>query len=790
MNAPVADRDSRSHVSLNGTWQLTFGRQASSADSLPEPKAPPGFATIPATVPGNVELDLIAAGRLPANLDYADNIYLLRAYEAHQWWYRHTFTAPTGPGRPVLVFDGIDTLATIWLNGQRLGTAANMLIPHEFALDGLLREGENTLTVAINSAVLRGRELPVDPGTHAHENNWESIRIRKAPSMYGWDIMPRVVSAGLWKDVRIEYRPEIRFDDVYLATLSVDPAKRSARLLVHWSFTEPADAFMPSRDLRLRVFDRATGQLAHESHTVVLATKGQIHETIADIDLWYPKGYGRPTLYDVELALVEEGRVVADWRSAFGFRTIALRNSEVVTPDGDGEFQFVVNGVDIFCKGSNWVPLDALHSRDDARLDDTLALLGDLNCNMIRCWGGNVYEGQRFFDFCDREGVMVWQDFSLACAIYPQTDAFHAEMRAEAEAIVPLLRNHPSLAIWAGNNEIDQFYPWAKPGVDPNVDDMISRRVLPDACRRLDPLRLYLPSSPYYSSKLWATGNVRAAAEDHLWGPRDDFKGRFYTGSTARFASEIGYHGCPARSSLERMMRPEQLWPWQGSEDWLTHAVRPQPESTRYNYRIPLMAGQIGVLFGDVPSELDDFVLASQLSQAEALKFFIEKFRIEKGRRSGILWWNIKDGWPQISDAIVDYYGSRKLAYHIVRRLQADVLVMASEPSGGRHRLVAVNDTAKDVAIDLEVSVAGTSAFAARGRLVPANGRVDLGEIDERGEFTVFDIAWSGEHATGSNHYLGGPRPFDLKALIALYRRILGDQPVDEQIASLGAAKR
>ena len=233
MHALVGERESRAHISLNGTWQLSFGRQQSRADSLAEPKIPAGFATIPATVPGNVELDLIAANMLPHDLDYADNIYLLRAYEAHQWWYARTFAAPAGPGRPVLVFDGIDTLATVWLNGQRLGSAANMLIPHEFALDGRLREGENTLVVAIDSAVLTGRSLPAEPSTYAHENNWESLHVRKAPSMYGWDIMPRAVSAGLWKDVRIEYRPPIRFDEVYLATLSVDPARRSARLLAH-----------------------------------------------------------------------------------------------------------------------------------------------------------------------------------------------------------------------------------------------------------------------------------------------------------------------------------------------------------------------------------------------------------------------------------------------------------------------------------------------------------------------------------------------------------------------------
>lgn len=236
-------------------------------------------------------------------------------------------------------------------------------------------------------------------------------------------------------------------------------------------------------------------------------------------------------------------------------------------------------------------------------------------------------------------------------------------------------------------------------------------------------------------------------------------------------------------------MRPEQLWPWQGSEDWLTHAVRPQPETTRYNYRIPLMAGQIGVLFDGVPTELDDFVLASQISQAEALKFFIEMFRIEKGRRSGILWWNIRDGWPQISDAIVDYYGTRKLAYHVARRLQQDVLVMVGEADGGRHRLVAVNETARDVGIRARVGNAGVTLHESQ-RVVPANGRIVLGEIEESREFAVFDLAWSGEGVTGTNHYLAGPRPFDLKRLVALYRDMLGDQIVDEQTRSIGATAR
>lgn len=772
-------------ISLDGEWRLSFGRQTAPAGTLSAPAIPAGFETIPATVPGNVELDLIRAQRLPSDLDYGDNIYLLREFEPYQWWFSRSFVIDGDiPTLPVLVLNGVDTIATIWINGIRVGSAANMLVSHEFVLTGILKQGRNEIVIAVDSAVLESRKHRVEPGSYAHESNWDSLHVRKAAHGYGWDIMPRVVSAGLWKSVTIEFRPETRFADVYLATLGVNAAESSAQLLAFWTISEPPGTFVAVRNVRLRVVEPSSGRIVHEKHLASLGPRGEFRETISDIELWYPRGYGPAALYEVQLALMEDGTEVAAWRSAFGFRTVALRNSEIVDAKGAGEFQFVVNGVDIFIKGSNWVPLDALHSRDAERLDATLALMADLNCNMIRCWGGNVYEGQSFFDFCDREGVMVWQDFALACALYPQTPEFHAQIRQEAEAIVPLLRNHPSLVLWAGNNEIDQFYPWAKPVWGPNVDDEISRQVLPSVCRRLDPQRLYLPSSPYYSAKLWALGDPNAAAEDHLWGPRDNFKGPFYLDAKAKFASEIGYHGCPARSSLERMMRPDQLWPWQGSEDWLTHAVRPAPETEIFNYRIPLMATQIEVLFGSVPTELNDYILASQLSQAEALKFFIEMFRLEKGDRSGILWWNIKDGWPQISDAIVDYYGTRKLAYHIVRRLQSDVMIMVGEAKDGRHALIAVNDTAVPALLDLEIRRDGVIVETHNGLVIPANGRSEVGALEASRSFSVFELAWHGPSASGKNHYLAGPRPFDPNRLVQLYRRMLGDGPIDEQIAS------
>ena len=214
----------------------------------------------------------------------------------------------------------------------------------------------------------------------------------------------------------------------------------------------------------------------------------------------------------------------------------------------------------ILVKGSNWVPADAFHSRDAGRYEKILALFVDLECNMLRSWGGNVYEDDAFFEICDRNGIMVWQDFAMACAIYPQTPEFLEVMRQEAISVVRKLRNHPSLALWSGDNEVDVSYYFN--GLDP-AHNKITREVLPQVVFQCDPYRPYLPSSPYMSPEVIATGLTKLMPEDHLWGPRDYFKSSFYTEHTAHFVSEIGYHGCPGLSSIKRFVDEQHVWPWQ-----------------------------------------------------------------------------------------------------------------------------------------------------------------------------------------------------------------------------------
>jgi beta-mannosidase len=415
------------------------------------------------------------------------------------------------------------------------------------------------------------------------------------------------------------------------------------------------------------------------------------------------------------------------------------------------------------------VPLDAFHSRDAQRVTQAMALTDDLGCNMIRCWGGNVYESDPFFDLCDEKGILVWQDFAFACCRYPQEEAFLARVRAEAEAVVKRLRNHPALAIWCGDNEIDMAYLSEKISPEQN---RLTREVIPQVLQRLDPFRGYVPSSPYAPPAVAEHPDpFRATPEQHLWGPRGYFKSPFYIQHSAHFIGEIGYHGCPDASSIRRFISPHAVWPWQDNAEWQVHAVYHWAHTAIDRDRIKLMANQVRELFGQIPEDLETFVLASQITQAEAKKFFIESTRARKWGTSGLLWWNVLDGWPQFSDAVVDYYFQKKLAYHYIWRSQRPVMVMLGEPGSGKYLpVIACNDTRQPTEVRYRVWDAESGDTAAEGSiLLPANqtwqaARIRTHASDQR----LFLIEWEQtQDPDGAirygNHYLAGTPPFSLE---------------------------
>ncbi|MBR4168023.1 MAG: glycoside hydrolase family 2 [Bacteroidales bacterium] len=754
-------------ISLNGKWDLEFWEQE--GDPVTDPAAIAGLKTtrLSATVPGNVELDLLAAGMIE-NPEIGNNIYKLRPYEFCQWMYSRHFTAPSlvDGQRLILDFEGIDCIADIWLNGEKIGSADDALIAHRFDVTGKAKAGDNLLQVVLRSAVLEAQKELV--GTYSFRHYTESVWIRKPRHCYGWDIMPRLVSAGLWRDVSLIVQDPVSISDVHWVTVDTDPATGNVSAFVDVQVKYPASKI---DKVKLHVKLEKDGSTAYEMERILPTFAWRTEFKLDKAELWWPKGYGDPALYDGTVSIVDEdGTVLASDTRKVGFRTVRLDRSEMIK-DGEGEFSFFINGERIFVRGTNWVPLDGFHSRDARWVDSTLDMVVDLNCNMIRCWGGNVYEDTPFYDRCDREGIMVWQDFSMAGVIYPQDDRFVSKLRNEIKQVVIKFRGHPSLAIWSGNNENDNSLLWTLPTfhIDPNRD-VISRKMIPEVLYEFDPTRPYLPSSPYFSEEAFQNGCQRSdLPQDHLWGPRGYYKDPFYKDAQAIFVSEIGYHGAPNKESVEKMFTKDCRYPWtrdgDWNEEWMTKSVRPLPFFVEFEGRNDLMTKQINLLFGFRPKTLEDFIAASQSTQAEAMKYFVEKFRGERFRRTGIIWWNVRDGWPIVSDAIVDYYNSKKLAYSYLWNAQRTVCVLINDEEEGVLPLRAVNDSFVPAEGKVKVTDVESGKVIYNGKFsVGSNDRSLVAGLPVPHGQGVLLIEYETGGQKFRNHYLYGAPPFDFRS--------------------------
>jgi len=753
-------------IDLTGDWQFAWTEEAPPQATDAQALAAAGLPLRPCRVPGNLELDLQATGLIGdpfVGMNMARIRYLERA---HVWYVRRFCLDERPEGRGELLFEGLDCCADIYLNGRLVGSGDNMLIPQVHDVDEALAR-ENELLVHIRPPVQEARRYDYPPNVAAGRCNYDGLYIRKAPHMYGWDIMPRAVSAGIWRPVTLRFRPQEHLESAYLQTQAISPDGDWADLALHYrAHLQPqaSDAYA----LRLRA---TCGDSSFELVEPLLFEAGTGRLRVPAPRLWWPRNRGSQSLYACVVALEKNGAVIDTLKFRTGIRTVRLERTSVTDEEGDGEFCFWVNGERVFAMGSNWVPLDAYHSRDRERIPMALAMADDLGCNMLRCWGGNVYEDDLFYDTCDEMGILIWQDFAMACAAYPQDAAFRQRLAQEAQAVVRRLRHHPCIALWAGDNECDQAYTWAGRPLDPN-DNVLTRQVLPDVLRAEDATRPYLPSSPYVDSVAHARGH-RYLPENHLWGPRDYFKSRYYTESLCHFASEIGYHGCPGPSSMRRFLSPDKVWPYQDNEEWLLHATSPVPGVNIYDGRVELMANQVRELFGQVPDDLNTFVAASQISQAEAFKFHIELFRTSKWRRTGILWWNLLDGWPQFSDAIVDYYGTQKLAYSFIKRAQQPLLVALREPLSWQQELVACNDTRQPLAVRYELRDVETGEVLLAGEAIAKSDAVTvLGTIPySQGAHRFYALSWRSEQGAGRSHYLAGNPPFDLSQYLGWLER-------------------
>ena len=696
---------------------------------------------VPARVPGDWPLDLVRAGLLPDPY-FGDNFLRLTEYESHHVFYYTTFSWTGSIEDVFLRFDGIDTIADIYLNGKKIGHAENMFIEHEFFADGL-REGENELIVQLLPVCVEAKKHDL-AGAVAFKYNDPSLVFRKAAHSFGWDICPRIVGGGLWKGVSAVQKRKNRINSVFLSVAELSDG--AAKLKLSYD-TEIGDD-LPS-GYSIKIEGKCDESVFFEEKELK-SLRGECGFTVANPKLWWVRGYGKPNLYDVRATLTHNGEIADEYAFRYGIRTAELIRDEITTKEKPGRFLFRINNKDIYIMGTNWVPCDAFHSRDRERMPAILDLALDCGCNALRVWGGGVYESDDFYDLCDEKGVFVWQDFMMACAVYPQTDRMKDQLREEAISVVRRLRNHPSLCVWAGDNECDLAYSWF--GRRNPEENLLTRKVLPEVLEKEDGSRPYLPSSPHISGEAAKKG--MKTPEQHLWGPRKYFKGKFYRNHTAIFASEMGYHGCNSVGSIEKFIPKEYLWPYKNNKMWLYHASSPELKNSPYTYRIGLMARQIRCFFGETPRSLNSFSAMSQIVQAEAVKYFVESFRCRKGRRTGLIWWNIMDCWPQFSDAVVDYYFDKKPAYYYIRNSQQPLCLMMDK-TGSRAELFAVSDLNENTETRYTVSVNGKIIARGKGTAI-AGQSVSFGSFNGRGR-KFFVIRWeTADGKTGRNHFLCG----------------------------------
>lgn len=765
-------------ISLDGKWQVNY----ISADEISKETEFPhtlqelecyGENTIVGEVPGNFELALEKAGVVP-EIFKDQNVLLLQKYEGYHVFYSRSFEYTSKEGfEPQLLFEGLDTICEIWLNGKLAGRTENMSIPHTICPDNL-REGRNEIVLHFFPVVLEANKYESKAGHFCLPYLYAALHVRKAPHMYGWDIAPRIVSCGPYRPVSLLYRPKEYIKQAYIVTKAVDKSQRHADMFFFYE-TSVTGADLSRYTLSL---DGVCEESSFHADTRLWSAGGDIGFHMWDAKFWEPKGKGKPYLYDVTVTLKKDGIVLDRYCFRSGIRTVELIRTSFSDAELSGEFYFKVNGEKVFIMGTDFVPIDAFHSRDRERLPKVCELLEDVGCNAIRLWGGNIYEDDYLYDYCDEHGILIWQDFMLACSLYPQDEEMCQMLREEVKVVVRRLRNHAGIMMWAGDNENDTSAWGRRRNPDEN---RLTRKVIPEVLSEEDPFHIYLPSSPYmdqpYREKMhpfdFCYPEMERYTEQHLWGPRDYFRGDYYSKNIANFASEIGYHGCPSPESVGKFLSEDKRWPWQNNMDWIVHAASPENTGKGlWDYRIQLMADQIQTLFGKIPDSLEDFSLASQISQAEAMKFFLEIFRLGKERRGGIIWWNLIDCWPQFSDAVVDYYFDKKLAYDYIKNCQKPILLSFSEPEQGEVALKAINDTGKDLLIQYQVVDFETKEILAEGTEKVGEKVETLTTLPYQAEEKHFYVmTWKTEEESGINHYLCGDPTYDLE----IYRRFLAE---------------
>lgn len=685
----------RKTLSLDGEWRLQwfeFGR--------PEGQFAKDYDDswwFEARVPGEVHEVLLERGLIQDPF-YADNCDKREWVECVDWWYRKRFFLPEGfKGRKVeLVFEGLDTFATVWLNGVRVAESEDMFLPLRVDVTDKLEYGAwNTIAVRLGAPwyeTLR-RAGGFSERTIVWNGSYARVYARKAQYQYGWDWAAKLLTVGIWRGVRLEAYDKAVLRDVFVWTRQVGSGWAELEV---WVEVESLGDFQAEL-----LFEAVCGD-SRISHPASLKLSRGLNEhrfrvRVDNPKLWWPVGYGAQNLYDARVELRMGGEAEDERKFRFGVRTVELVTESSEAPNGRVLY-FKVNGVPVFCKGANWIPADLLISRlSRERYAELLKLAVEGNHNMLRVWGGGLVEYDDFYDLCDELGIMLWHDFQFACGHYPEGDAFLELVEKELEATVRRLRNHPSIVLWCGNNEDEALELASGYGVYRHRKDF---EVAPRVVKKLDPSRPYRPSSPWGDNGPTdsATGDAHNWSVWHGMAPIES-----YLQDESRFLSEFGMQAAPHVNTLRRFLPPDKLWPI--NDLWT------------YHYHVPDKLLPYLKDFGE-PRWLFSYIFLTQLVQAEALRMAIEHCRRRKFVCGGALYWSFNAPWPNACWETVDYYGRPKIGYYAAKRAMAPVIVSPLK-RGEEVEVWIVNDELRAVKGTLTVSVVDVAG----GRVVSEERR-------------------------------------------------------------------
>lgn len=616
-----------------------------------------------AIVPGTVYTDLLRNGNME-NPYWKDNEDAICSLMEKDYEYQCTFQGEETSelSSVFLRFEGLDTVADIYLNNVHLGNAESMHRIWEYSVKDILLSGENTLKVVFHSPLKFIAEAYKKYGNIGNDDTYEGfMHLRKAHYMFGWDWGAHLPDAGIFRPVFLCSVSHGRIDSVYIRQQH-EENKCTLKFKGDCIRETPGE-------YQWRVLVTAPDGQKYET---ALSAEGEGQLVIEDPELWWPNGLGDQPLYQVEAQLLYEGNVEDTWKKRIGLRTMTMQRKK----DQYGEsFAHEVNGKAFFAMGADYIPEEHLLGR---RCEEkTRRLLEDCrlaNFNVIRVWGGGFYPDDWFFDICDELGLVVWQDFMFACSVYELTPEFESNIRKEFADNIKRLRHHASLGLWCGNNEMEMFVDercWVTKASEVRDYLFMYERIIPEVLGEYDPETFYWPASPS-SGGSFDNPNDPDRGDVHYWKvwhgnrPFSEYRKHFF-----RYASEFGFQALPSKKTIETFS--------DDPDDWNLFSYIMEKHQRNYGANGKIMNYMQQTY--RYPGDFDTVIYASQLLQADAIRYGVEHFRRNRGRCMGAVYWQLNDCWPVISWSSIDYTGRWKALHYYAKRFFAPVMISCQEES-------------------------------------------------------------------------------------------------------------